>query len=110
MTTTPALSRAIRIPFIPAGRSRGSAAYLTDLLQEQFSRLPNFLQPLNASGCISLSVPQNRTQKWYPLLLNAAEKHAVMSSYPAYATELGYPGQEPAIEIASGDGDGLDGL
>jgi hypothetical protein len=28
-------------------------------------------------------------QKWYPLLLDAAEKIAVMSEYPAYAAELG---------------------
>ena len=28
-------------------------------------------------------------QKWYPLLLDAAKKNAVMSEYPAYAAELG---------------------
>jgi hypothetical protein len=32
---------------------------------------------------------ETNDQKWYPLLLDAAEKNAVISNDPAYAAELG---------------------
>lgn len=32
---------------------------------------------------------ETNDQKWYPLLLDAAEKNAAISNYPAYAAELG---------------------
>lgn len=41
---------------------------------------------------------QTNDQQWYPLLLDAAEKNARISSYPAYAAELGRSKMLPVLD------------
>jgi hypothetical protein len=46
---------------------------------------PGTVEQLEAARYLA----ETNDQKWYPLLLDAAEKNAVIGNYPAYAAELG---------------------
>jgi HEAT repeat protein len=77
----PELRKYAPLAFHRLGTARSLEA-LADLMKASG---PGTFERLEAARYLA----KTNDQKWYPLLLDAAEKNAVMSEYPAYAAELG---------------------